>query len=334
VVPVSRDSPWSFLVWSRSASRSVGVVSEGPKRPAAVSGAVPDGVGVTALGVAAVRARESLRPDRLFDDPLAARFLEAAGRPLPSTDIEHAERAVPPHWLMLTRSIPIRTRFLDEFTQAALAAGVRQVVLLGAGLDTRAFRLDWPSDCRVFEVDLAEMLAFKERVLATTDAVPGCERTVVAADLTADWPTPLTAAGLSTSAPTAWIAEGLLMYLSAEQNEQVLSRVGELSAPGSRLAMTTLSQQRLDQIQHRLHRAGPHQVPGAEVMQMWRSGTPADPVSWLAGHGWLAEVFDPAERAATYGRAGLFDGLNHQPGTRALISAVHDQASGSSMTGG
>lgn len=96
----------------------MGVVSEGPKRPAAVSGAVPDGVGMTALRVAAVRAQEGLRPDRLFDDPLAARFLEAAGRPLPSTEIEQAERAVPPQWLTLTR-------LLDEFTQAALAAGAR-----------------------------------------------------------------------------------------------------------------------------------------------------------------------------------------------------------------
>lgn len=290
-----------------------------------IPGAVPDGVGVTALGVAAVRAQESLRPDRLFDDPLAARFLEAAGRPFPSTDFAELERVLPPNWLMLVRSIPIRTRFLDEFVQDALAAGVRQVVLLGAGLDTRAFRLAWPSGCRVFEVDLPGMLEFKERVLAGTGAVAGCERIVVPADLTAEWPGPLTAAGLNTSAATAWIAEGLLLYLSTEQNEQVLSRVGELSVPGSRLAITTLSQQRLDQIRSRLDRAGPHQVPGAEVMRMWQSGTPADPVSWLAGHGWLAELFDPAERAASYGRPGLFDGLNPKPGARGLISAVRSQ---------
>jgi methyltransferase (TIGR00027 family) len=297
-------------------------VSDETETRAVVPSGVPDGVGVTAIGVAAVRAQESLRPDRLFDDPLAARFLEAAGWPLPSTDIEEFEREVPPNWLTAVRSIPIRTRFLDEFAQTAVAAGGRQVVLLGAGLDTRAFRLDWPLDCRVFEVDLPGMVEFKESVLTSTGAVPACERIVVPADLIADWPVPLTAAGLDTSAATAWIAEGVLMYLSTEQNEQLLSRVGELSAPGSRLAMTTLSQQRLDQVKDRLDRAGPDQVPGAEVMRMWQSGTPADPVSWLTGHGWLAELYDPAERAATYGRSGLFDGLDHKPGTRRLISAL------------
>lgn len=288
----------------------------------AVSSPVPDGVGVTAIGVAAVRAQESLRPDRLFDDELAARFVDAAGWPLPSTGIEEYERAVPPNWLMLMRSIPIRTRFLDEFVQAAVAVGDRQVVLLGAGLDTRAFRLDWPLGCRVFEVDVPRMLEFKESVLVGTGAVPACERIVVPADLIADWPVPLIAAGLDASAATVWIAEGVLMYLSSEENEQLLSRVGELSAPGSRLAMTTLSQQGMDEVKDRLDRAGPDQTPGAELMRMWQSGTPADPVSWLAGHGWLAELFDPAERAATYGRPGLFDDLDYKSGTRGLISAV------------
>ncbi|HKR52670.1 MAG TPA: SAM-dependent methyltransferase [Pseudonocardiaceae bacterium] len=297
-------------------------MSDETETTAVVPSGVPDGVGVTAIEVAAVRAQESLRPDRLFDDPLAAWFLEAAGRPLPSTDIEEFERTVPPDWLTAVRWVPIRTRFLDEFAQAAVAAGGQQVVLLGAGLDTRAFRLDWPLGCRVFEVDLPGMVEFKERVLASAGAVPACERIVVPADLIADWPVPLTAAGLDPSVATVWIAEGVLMYLSTEQNEQLLSRVGELSAPGSGLAMTTLSQQRLDQARDRLDRTGPDQVPGAEVMRMWQSGTPADPVSWLTGYGWLAELFDPAERAATYGRPGLFDGLDYKQGIRGLISAV------------
>lgn len=305
----------------------MGGVSEEAKTTTAVPGAVPDGVGMTALGVAAVRAQESLRSDRLFDDPLAARFLAAAGRQAPPADVGEAERAVPPQWRMLMRSIPIRTRFLDECVRAALVAGVRQLVLLGAGLDTRAFRLDWPPSCRVFEVDLPEMVGFKQRVLTDAGALPGCERIVVPADLTADWSGPLTAAGLNTSAPSAWIAEGVLMYLSTEHNEQVLSRVGELSAPGSRLALTTLSRQRLEQIKDRLDRAGPHPPPGAQVMRMWQSGTPDDPIAWLAGHGWQAELFDPAERAATYGRPGLFDDLNHKPGTRGLISAIRNQPS-------
>ncbi|WP_246258381.1 class I SAM-dependent methyltransferase [Amycolatopsis anabasis] len=285
--------------------------------------AVPDGVGLTAIGVAAMRAQESQRPDRLFDDPLAARFLEAAGWPLPPAELAEAERDVPPHWRLLLRSIPIRTRFLDEYVHAAVDAGCRQLVLLGAGLDTRAFRLAWPPGSRVFEVDLPPMLDFKREVLARAGAAPACERIPVPADLTADWPAALIRAGLDTAAATAWIAEGLLMYFSAEQNEQLLGRVAELSAPGSRLALTTLSQDRLDELNQRLDQG---EVPGAEVMRMWRSGAPADPVSWLAGHGWRAELFDPAERAATYGRPGLFDGLGREPGARALISAVRDSS--------
>ncbi|SDD36133.1 class I SAM-dependent methyltransferase [Actinokineospora iranica] len=281
--------------------------------------AVPDGVGMTAIGVAALRAQESARPDRWFDDPLAARFLTAAGWPQPPSDIAEAERQAPPNWLLLMRSVPVRTRFLDEFAHTAAAAGCRQVVLLGAGLDTRAFRLDWPPGTRVFELDLPVMLDFKRDVLADAGATPRCERIAVPADLVADWPAALAAAGLDTAVPTAWIAEGLLMYFTAAQNEELLGRIGALSAPGSRLALTVVSQNRLDKSKSSLEQGD---TLGADVVRMWRSGAPEDPVAWLAEHGWRATVFDPAERAAAYGRPGLLDGLGREPGGGGLISAI------------
>jgi methyltransferase (TIGR00027 family) len=87
----------------------------------------------------------------------------------------------------------IRTRFFDDYLAAATAAGCRQVMLLAAGLDTRAFRLAWPQRTRVFEVDLPDVLAFKETVLATRNAAPRRERITVPADLREDWMAELTA---------------------------------------------------------------------------------------------------------------------------------------------
>ncbi|HEY2427576.1 MAG TPA: SAM-dependent methyltransferase, partial [Acidimicrobiales bacterium] len=110
---------------------------------------LPAGVGRTAIGVAALRAAESERSDRLFADPYAARFVAAA---------EWVPGATSP---ALAVWVAIRTRFLDELVLDATSGKCRQVVLLGAGLDTRAFRLDWPAGVRVFEVDVPDVLDFK-----------------------------------------------------------------------------------------------------------------------------------------------------------------------------
>ncbi|MEV4259539.1 SAM-dependent methyltransferase, partial [Spirillospora sp. NPDC049652] len=135
------------------------------------------GVGRTALGVARMRAAEHRRPDRLFTDPFAAAFA-AAGPPAPPG------RDGPMRDLLILQVI-VRTRFYDDYLRAAADAGIRQVVLLAAGLDTRAFRLDWPAGTRLFEVDLPDVLAFKAATLA--DAEPRCERAAVAADLREEW---------------------------------------------------------------------------------------------------------------------------------------------------
>ena len=144
----------------------------------------PQGVGKTALGVARVRALESQREDRLFDDPYAQAFVDAAPGAFPE---ERAVRARPAaHGPLASLGAAfsahavIRTRFYDDFLTAATAAGSRQVVLLAAGLDTRAFRLAWPAGTRVFELDLPGVLAFKEAVLGAHGAVPRCERAPLA----------------------------------------------------------------------------------------------------------------------------------------------------------
>src|SRR2546428_9275137 len=160
------------------------------------------------LGGAWVRAGESERPDRLFDDPLAARFLAASGwEPRPLGELsgdETTTRAM----LVLAQSVIVRTRFLDDVLADAWSGGCRQVVILGAGLDTRAFRLAWPAGSRCFDLDLPAVLDFKGRALAGRGSGPACQRLLRPADPLRDRATPPLPPGFHARRPTARIAEG------------------------------------------------------------------------------------------------------------------------------
>jgi len=285
---------------------------------------LPDGVSMTALGVAWVRATESERPDRLFDDPLAARFVAASGWEPPALSPGGAASAAGEETtrtlLVLAQSVIVRTKFLDDLLASAWAGGARQVVILGAGLDTRAFRLPWPPGSRCFELDLGAVLDFKAGVLAGAGAEPACDRRAIAADLLADdWPKLLLDAGFRPDEPAVWIAEGLLIYFSQAENDRLVGQIGALSAPGHRLAITT---SRPD----RPLRPGP--AAGATgtgllhdpdaVIALWRWDGPADPAGWLAGHGWTADVYDREERAVAYGRP-LAEAADRSAATRTLL---------------
>jgi methyltransferase (TIGR00027 family) len=130
----------------------------------------------------------------------------------------------------------VRTRFFDDYLADAAGGGIRQVVLLAAGLDTRAYRLPWPVGVRLFELDLPEVLDFKQRVLDQQAATARCDRRAIGVDLRQDWVRPLSEAGLQPDRPTAWLVEGLLAYLSADETARLLTTVGDLSAGGSRAA--------------------------------------------------------------------------------------------------
>ncbi len=265
-------------------------------------GASLDGVSETALGAAEMRAEESGRSHRLFDDPYAAAFVAAAPPlfpDLPSLEDDPELSALKDAFLA---EIAIRTRFYDDALLAACTAGCRQVVILAAGLDARAFRLDWPDGTRVFELDLPGLFEFKERVLAQQHAIPKCVRTILGVDLREDWPARLTDAGFDAYLPTAWTAEGLLAYLSNDDALRLLVAIGELSASGSRLSFeydefaagSTLSQARA--------------VPGMEeVASMWEGGLTDRPDEWLRAHGWRVTTTDRATLAKGYGRQ-LADG--------------------------
>jgi methyltransferase (TIGR00027 family) len=275
---------------------------------------------MTALGVAWVRATESERPDRLFDDPLAARFVEASGWEPPDLTggpQNDATRTL----LVLAQSVIVRTRFLDDLLGAAWAeGGGRQVVVLGAGLDTRAFRLGWPAGSRCFELDLAPVLAFKAEVLDKAGAVAACDRTVIAADLLAgDWPGLLVRAGFIPAEPTVWIAEGLLIYFSQEENDRLLDQIGALAGPGHHLAITSSRPDRP------LRPTGAAGATGTSllhdpdaVIALWRWEGLADPGAWLAAHGWDATIVDREDQGRAYGRPLPHD-LARSAATRTML---------------
>jgi methyltransferase (TIGR00027 family) len=140
----------------------------------------------------------------------------------------------------LADHLAVRSKFFDDVLSAAAGNGVRQLVILAAGLDTRAFRLDWARGTTVYEIDASMVLEFKDAVLAAHGAVPGCERRTVAADLREDWPAALIQAGFDPAMPTAWLAEGLFPYLPDEAIDALLGHVHALSVPGSLIALEHL----------------------------------------------------------------------------------------------
>lgn len=257
----------------------------------------------TALGNATARATETQRADRLFSDDLAQHFVAATGSAIP---LFAAQETPPqsentPHsdmMAMIGDVIVIKTRFFDEYFHRVCAAGCRQVVVLAAGLDTRAFRLDWPAGVRLFEVDLPDVLEFKEQVLINQAARPACERIVVHADLREDWPTALRNAGFDIGHPTAWLAEGTLGFLTAADCDRLLDEVNLLSGPSSWFALDHT---------HDGSVATPRLQPflegtGISLDEMIKGG-PTDPADrWLARHGWLPTTYDIVKQAATYQR--------------------------------
>ncbi|MFF7995812.1 SAM-dependent methyltransferase [Kitasatospora xanthocidica] len=270
---------------------------ETPSEPVPPSEALSP-VSRTALSVARVRAHETSRPDPLFVDPYAAAFVTAAGMPMPAAGPGgDLAKALVAHGIL-------RTRFYDD---RLLAAGADQVVLLAAGLDTRAYRLDWPAGTRVFELDLGPVLAFKERVLDGIGARPAAARTTLAADLLdPDWPARLVAAGFDPSRPSAWLAEGLLVYFAPEEAAGLLTAVAGLAAPGSRLLLEKGQDVG----------ATPRDPSLAHITELWRGGLGPDTHAWLDRHGWATALTALDLVGETYDRP------LSRPTTRGFIEAV------------
>jgi len=263
---------------------------------------IVSGVGMTALSVAAFRAIETLRRPPLVRDPYAAAFVLASGVDLPVTPAAaDGDPAFP--YPVFTPYIGVRSRFFDEFCAAASAAGIRQVVILGAGLDTRAFRLDWPDGTTVHEVDTPLVLGFKDRVLASRAARARCLRYPVTANLREDWLPALLAAGFSPSRPTAWLAEGLLPYLTDEGRASLLAAMTGQSAPGSVAAIENPTEGNASMRDYAaIQEAANQKGVDLDAAAVWADDPSDDPAGWLAGHGWSVTVRPAREVAREYGR--------------------------------
>lgn len=262
---------------------------------------IVNGVGYTALLVAGWRAVHAASAQPLVRDDYAKLFIAAAQDPyltgvLANPGTTEDETAFP-------RLYGVQTRFFDDFFTSAGEIGIRQAVIVAAGLDSRAYRLEWPEGATVFEVDLPKVLEFKARVLGEHGAKPKAHRIEVAADLRTDWPTPLRAAGFDPQSPSAWSVEGVLPYLTDDAQTALFTRITELCAPGSRVALGALGS-RLDREQlEALESTHPGvNVSGDVDFSALTYETRAEPAEWLASHGWAVEpVRNNPELQAGYG---------------------------------
>ncbi|ACT23775.1 class I SAM-dependent methyltransferase [Mycobacterium tuberculosis] len=176
-------------------------------------------VGATATMVAAGRALATKDPRGLINDPFAEPLVRAVGLDFftklidGELDIATTGNLSPGRAQAMIDGIAVRTKYFDDYFRTATDGGVRQVVILAAGLDARAYRLPWPAGTVVYEIDQPQVIDFKTTTLAGIGAKPTAIRRTVYIDLRADWPAALQAAGLDSTAPTAWLAEGMLIYL-------------------------------------------------------------------------------------------------------------------------
>ena len=199
-------------------------------------------VGVTATMVAAGRAIASADPRGLINDPYAAPLVRAVGidfftRMLDGEiDLSQFPDSSPERTQAMIDAMAVRTKFFDDYFTASSGAGVRQAVILASGLDSRAFRLPWPDGTVVYELDQPEVIDFKTRTLTGIGAHPTATRRTIGIDLREDWPTALRGAGFDPTVPTAWLAEGLLIYLPPEAQDRLFDDITTLSATGSTAA--------------------------------------------------------------------------------------------------
>lgn len=267
-------------------------------------------VGATAVMVAAARAVESESPDALIDDPYARVLVEGAGSGIWEKFLDHGLmaklEAIDPDTAAMQRYLrsyqAVRTHFFDGYFAAAADAGIRQMVILASGLDSRAYRIDWPQGTHVFEIDQPKVLEYKSSTLRANGIEPTALRHEVPVDLRVDWPAVLRGAGFDETRPTAWLAEGLLMYLPAEAQDQLFEQVTALSEPRSRLAAETAGRRsdarraeiraRFDQVAKQL---GIEQNVDISNL-VYNHPHRAELASWLNARGWTATaVGSPAE---------------------------------------
>jgi methyltransferase (TIGR00027 family) len=273
-------------------------------------------VGMTAVMVAAARARETDSPDPLIRDPFAQILVEGVDAggwqkfldPGMQDRIAGADPEAAAIFSNMLSYQAVRTRFFDAFFTGAAAAGIRQVVILASGLDSRAYRLAWPQGTVIYEIDQPRVLEYKAATLTEHGAVPTAERREVGIDLRQDWPASLRAAGFDPGRPTAWLAEGLLMYLPAEAQDRLFEQISDLSAPGSRISAEAVrhhDEERRAQMRQRWEKMADdleieRTVDIADLT--YNDPDRADLTDWLNTHGWQASGTGSTDEMRRLGR--------------------------------
>ncbi|OMC53882.1 SAM-dependent methyltransferase [Mycobacterium sp. IS-836] len=294
---------------------------------------ITESVGTTALGVASARAAETESDNPMIRDPFARVFLDAAGdglwnwysaSQLPSKLLD-AEPEVRLQMQAMVGYMACRTAFFDEFFVDATGAGIRQAVILAAGLDSRAWRLPWPDGVTVYELDQPRVLEFKSVTLAEHGAQPACNRVAVPVDLRQDWPAALRQAGFDASAPSAWSAEGLMPYLPAAAQDMLFDRVDALAVGGSRVAVEALGPRfhdpelrakrraRMERIRAVMTEVDPQrEIPNNEELFYFEERE--DVGDWFRRHDWDVTVTPSDELMAGYGRSAPEEVADTMPG--------------------
>jgi methyltransferase (TIGR00027 family) len=285
-------------------------------------------VGATATMVATARALATEDADPIINDPFAADLVRAVG-------IEFFTRVVDgkidpgdagengtAELRTMTDALAVRTRFFDEFFLDAAAAGIGQAVILAAGLDARAYRLEWPAGSVVYEVDQPQVVAFKTETMARLGAEPTALRRTVSVDLRDDWPAALRDSGFDDTKPSAWSAEGLLMYLPPEAQDRLFDHITALSTPGSRIATeyhpdsgATMAE-RGQAMNDRWAKVG----SDVDLSGLFYEGERNNVADYLTDHGWDVSSRSRRELFGEYGR--VFPGDDELAAFRNILSVI------------
>jgi methyltransferase (TIGR00027 family) len=277
---------------------------------------IASSVGATATMVAAARALASKEPNPLIVDPFAAPLVQAVGiaffTRLADGEIslsgDNASTAA-----TMTTVMAVRTKFFDDFfltatgggdPTTAASAGIRQAVILAAGLDSRPYRLPWPDGTVVYEIDQPKVIEFKTATMTDIGATPTAERRTVAIDLRDDWPAALRRSGFDETQPTAWSAEGLLAYLPPEAQDRLFDNITALSPPGSQLATEFHPEIGAGMGERAAAMRSEWQQHGFDVdlSQLFYAGERTPVVDHLSGHGWQVSASPRPEVFARYGK--------------------------------
>ncbi len=262
-------------------------------------------VGSTALFVAAARALEAQERDPLAVDPYAEVFCRAVGGDwadlLDGKKPDHVlETEFGRHFRAFQGA---RTRYFDNYFREAVDAGVRQIVILAAGLDSRGYRLPWPDGTVIYELDQPKVLDFKREVLTSRDDTPTAQRREVAADLREDWPAALRDNGFDPAQPSAWLAEGLLLYLPATVQERLFLGIDALSSPGSRLAVEETMPMPPEAFKAAVEEERAVIAERGPFFTLLSNEQIARPEQWFSARGWRAATTSMSDYLRGLGRA-------------------------------